>query len=378
MLLLSPGANELGFVFAGLKDEALLSDDLGREMLSPTDLLGPGASGVDGNFKVLWPEPEPSVDEGDGLLLPEVTGWLPREGESGYEVEVEDLTSDEFKSTDEVDRVERDGAGAPGLMGPEGPIDGRRDELSPDERGPGPELCGRVPPVVKLDAPKLGEMLENEGEELNGPLVALISLLDSMELALNVRVSVSVVVRSVICVVDSFVAMVVTQLLTMMFGLLVVRTALLESEVKTTTGFVGEELMVGVTTTFEVRSEISGVEGLMTDTVTWVLVVMIGRVSDSVLVVELSINFDETSSVEEGPLEKAPLNGDASEVARPGLEALEEDLSESMVLDEVKLPMDDGRLEDSSPEVGALNVVGPAVLELGSGSKDPVDVAFNE
>lgn len=66
-LLTPPGAEELGlgFAFAGLEDDALSDDELGRDMLSAADLLDPVASEVDGNFEVLWTETELSADEED-------------------------------------------------------------------------------------------------------------------------------------------------------------------------------------------------------------------------------------------------------------------------------------------------------------------------
>lgn len=69
-LLRIPCAEELGFVSARLEDEALLSSELGREMLDPADLLerkeellDSAAPAVDGSFEVFWPGPELSVDE---------------------------------------------------------------------------------------------------------------------------------------------------------------------------------------------------------------------------------------------------------------------------------------------------------------------------
>lgn len=107
-------------------------------------------------------------------------------------------------------------------MGPDVPVDevdGSTEELRPSEERP--ELGGGTPPVVKLDPPILGRTLDEDGEGLNGP----------------------VVVRSVVCVVDSLVAMVVTHVLITAVGELVVRTALLEPGVETAAGAVGEELM---------------------------------------------------------------------------------------------------------------------------------------
>lgn len=145
-----------------------------------------------------------------------------------------------------------------------------------------------------------------------------------MEPALKVKVSTSVVVRSVICVVDSLVAMVVTQLLITMVGMLVVRTALLDSNAETAAEVVVEELVVGASITVDVRYEISRVGELVVVVVTWVLVVMTGRVSDPVSVIELSTAFDDDSAGEGGPL-KRPLDEAAPEDAETDSDALEDD-----------------------------------------------------
>lgn len=150
------------------------------------------------------------------------------------------------------------------MFGAGGPVDNER--RLDDDMPAGPDEG--TPPLVELGEPQPVEPVPpgREGDRLPEPVAVT-----SLEVALGeetVTVVTSSVVRSVICVVDSFVAIVVMKLLVNVVGRRVVEID---------TGAEGETV-VRVSTTVLVRSVISYVEEFVAIVVTRVLVVVTGSV----------------------------------------------------------------------------------------------------
>lgn len=145
---------------------------------------------------------------------------------------------------------------------------------------PGAEPDGPTPLLVELDTPQLVGAVppggEGEDEGLPGPVDAASLVGDALDEG-TVTVVTSLVVRSVICVVDSLVAIVATKLLVKVVGGRVVSPPLPDSEVDTGAETV-TELIVRVSTTVLVTSVSSYVDELVANVVTRVRVVVVGSV----------------------------------------------------------------------------------------------------
>lgn len=261
-MVLPPGAEELELGSADPVADAVLDDGPVNELLGPEELFVPAGPELDGDFELLGLGAALTDDDGNPLvdgesdtdpvlgreldvpLLGRLVGILLLLSEDVTRVRALDVglsVSDTGEDSGEVlvlvelrlagdeagpvlapvsglvieeDSTEDCDEGAE-LSGPGGPVDARVGEPGLSEGRP--EL-GASPLDVELGPLKPVGPVPLGEERPAGPVVALI-LVDSVEAELTVKVATSVVVSSVICVVDSLVAMVVTQLLVMVLGM---------------------------------------------------------------------------------------------------------------------------------------------------------------
>ncbi|KUI72345.1 Ribosome-binding protein 1 [Cytospora mali] len=221
---------------------------------------------------------------------------------------------------------------------------------------------GKFPHDVVLLAPlerpgvdDPGVLLRAEDRELLDPVDTLSRLLITVKDGLIVIVVALVVVRTVISEVKSFVVMVEISLLLIVVSKVDGEIPLLDTDNDGTTKF-EDELRVNVSNIVVVKSVICVVERFVAMVVTRLVVIVVGKLMLAVMLLELSIGREELGPEEDGTDEPGTVEEAVPEDDIPEDGASDDDTPEEGTPEEGTPEEDtpeEGTPEDDTPEDGA-------------------------